>query len=216
MDGIADRLSPGDKLARAQALWDEADAELDLTPGGTYLRDLGGKPPWPAALRYSARCWHGPEGVALPALIAKIADIGGALTAIQRTFLTDDGDLAEVVPRRLLLGQCGGGSVHFGRARPGEVLIVTETLNQALQQHYQTDRAAWAALSASGISRLILPDAARHILILPNSDAGRRAAEKSAARWRAEGHSLRIANRQQERDRAAQRHIAIKSLAGGE
>lgn len=48
-------LAPGDKIATAQALWDEADAELDLTPGGTYLQGLGAKPPWPAALRYSAR-----------------------------------------------------------------------------------------------------------------------------------------------------------------
>src|SRR5271165_23919 len=98
MDG--NYLGPSPKLARAQSLWDEADADLDGTPAAQYLRGLGAKPPWPAALRYSARCWHGPEGVALPALIAKITDISGALTGIQRIYLADDGAFADVAPRQ--------------------------------------------------------------------------------------------------------------------
>jgi hypothetical protein len=117
--------------------------------------------------------------------------------------------------RRLLLGECAGNSVHIGPLRPSEELIVTETLAAAIRQHYRTERAAWAALSAAGIKRLILPDAIGDILILPTSDAGRRAAEKSAKSWRAEGRRVRVSDEHRERDRAAQRHIAVH-LAGGD
>ena len=52
MDGIADRLSPGDKIARAQALWDEADDDRTCTPAERCQRDICGNHVWPKSLRY--------------------------------------------------------------------------------------------------------------------------------------------------------------------
>lgn len=53
----------------------------------------------------------------------------------------------------------------------------------------------WAALSAGGIERLILPDEARDIVIAADHDAngvGERAARKAALRWAAEGRRVRL------------------------
>src|SRR5690242_15521737 len=111
MDGIYDplTLAPSGNVARACSIWREAEEDLDSTPAEMYLRGIGAKPPWPSSLRYVAECHHGPAGVAPPALIAKVSGIsGGALTGVQRSFLTDDGNLAEVTPRRILLGECAG------------------------------------------------------------------------------------------------------------
>jgi hypothetical protein len=193
MDGLFDA-PPDDRVAKARGLWNEADDDLDDTPVSDYLRSIDGvRPPWPAALRYMPECFHGPTGAAYPALMAAIVDAAGRLAGIERTYLDDDGQLADVSPRRMLLGTCAGNAVHLGRHRRGEVLIVTESLSRGLRMHYAGSRAAtWAALSAAGIGRLVLPDDADDILIAPTSEAGRKAAIKSAARWRAEGRRVRV------------------------
>ena len=106
MDGDFLGLPPN--VARAGAIWCEADQDLDYTPADTYLCRLGGKPPWPASLRYLAECYNGPAGVALPALIAKIADINGTLTGVQRVYLDDDGDPPDIF---YVAGDAGGKGV---------------------------------------------------------------------------------------------------------
>jgi DNA primase len=194
MDGCYRRLSRDEKAERARALWDKADPDLDDTPAGVYLRTLGGKPPWPSQLRFSSNCWNGPAGLAAPALIAGISDLGGRITGIQRSYLSDDGAPAVLSPRRLLLGGCAGSAVRIGRLRPGEELTIAESLGQALRLHFKSGRAVWSALSAAGIARLMLPDNATRILILPTSDRGRRAAEKAINRWRAETRSIRVSD----------------------
>ena len=55
---------------------------------------------------------------------------------------------------------------------------------------------AWAGLSAGGIRALVLPSAARLVLICADNDAngvGQRAAADAAQRWLAEGRRVRIA-----------------------
>jgi putative DNA primase/helicase len=57
------------------------------------------------------------------------------------------------------------------------------------------DAPAWAALSAIGIDKLVLPPEARDIVIAIDRDRdgfGERAARRAAARWAGEGRRVRL------------------------
>ena len=52
----------------------------------------------------------------------------------------------------------------------------------------------WAALSTSGMQALDLPPAVRDVILLADGDdAGERAAQAAARRWKIEGRRVRIA-----------------------
>ena len=59
-----------------------------------------------------------------------------------------------------------------------------------------TGQPAWAALSTSGMTALMLPATVRTVILLADNDAngaGERAAHGAAQRWLAEGRRVRIA-----------------------
>lgn len=161
-------------VIRARRIWDEA-GDIDDGEAEAYLRALGGRPPWPDALRYCENCYHGPTGGSYPALIAAVTDAAGRVMGITRHFLGDD-----VKPRNLMLGAIAGSAVRFGRHRGG-ALLIAESLRLAIKLFYATGEPTWAALSAAGISRLILPPDAE-VAVAPSSAAGRAAAEKRGFR----------------------------------
>jgi putative DNA primase/helicase len=88
------------------------------------------------------------------------------------------------------------GAVRFGMPRAGEWLAVSEGIETGLSIAVACAMPAWAALSAGGIEKLLLPPQATHIVICGDHDAGgtgERAARFAATRWLAEGRSVRIA-----------------------
>lgn len=119
--------------------------------------------------------------------------------AIHRTFLEIDGSCkATFRDPRLSLGPVGGGAVRLGHANEWQPLIVAEGVENAASVMLATGWPAWAALSAGGIERLILPPLplAATVIIGADNDfngAGERAARSAAERWIAEGRSVRIA-----------------------
>jgi hypothetical protein len=184
------------KITKACRIWEEATHNLDGTPAETYLYSLGGSPPWPSALRYSADCYHGVGRQSFPAMIAAVTDPSGSIRGIQRHYLAED-----VMPPRLMLGAIVGNAVRLGfwPTRKSE-LIVAESLALGLKLHFRTGMPVLAALSAAGIARLTLsPDDAltnrtigHRILIAPTSAAGRTAAERCVPTWQHGGHHVRI------------------------
>ena len=57
-----------------------------------------------------------------------------------------------------------------------------------------TGHAAWAALSATGLGSLVLPENVRDVIVLADGDRpGESAARTCAERWRREGRKVRIA-----------------------
>lgn len=88
-----------------------------------------------------------------------------------------------------------GGAVRLGELRPEVPVIVAEGLESALAASELLGWPAWAALSAGGIERLILPVEARDVVITCDSDAsgvGERGARRAALRWAAEGRRVRL------------------------
>ena len=97
---------------------------------------------------------------------------------------------------RLFRGPVGGGAVRLGTIQPDDWLIIAEGIETTLSVMQATGLAGWAALSASGMARLILPSEARMVVIVADHDAngsGDRAARTAAERWVGEGRRVRIA-----------------------
>ena len=150
----------------------------------------------PESLRYLLRHRHSDTETFWPLMVAAVSDYTGRLKALHRTFLTTGGEKAPVEPGKKTLAPVIGYATHL--AKTGERLAVTEGIETGLSVMQATGIPTWAALSAGGIEKLILPPLplAREVLICADNDAngvGQRAAETAATRWYAEGRSVRIA-----------------------
>ncbi|NOD29569.1 DUF7146 domain-containing protein [Ruegeria atlantica] len=165
----------------AQSVWKEAQP-ICGTPGETYLRKRGITCPLPYSLRYLDRCWH-PTAKRVPALIGYV---GGTDTfAVHRTYLRiDSAGKTGLSPCKAMLGATKGGAVQLSNA-PGR-LVVTEGIETGLSLLsglVAEPATVWAALSASGMKSLHLPDHPGELVIAPDGDAvGREAAQVLATR----------------------------------
>jgi phage/plasmid primase-like uncharacterized protein len=117
--------------------------------------------------------------------------------AIHRTFLRPDGSAkANVEPDKASLGPVSGGAVRLAPAQPNQWLVVAEGIETTLSVMLACGLPGWAALSASGISKLLLPASESKVLICSDVDAngvGQRAANAAAERFLAEGRKVRVA-----------------------
>jgi putative DNA primase/helicase len=92
----------------------------------------------------------------------------------------------------MMLGPCRGGVVRLAPAC--DVLMVGEGIETCLAAMQATGHPAWAALSASGVLALELPDEVQNVIVLADGDeAGEAAARGAALRWKREGRRVRIA-----------------------
>jgi putative DNA primase/helicase len=86
--------------------------------------------------------------------------------------------------------------VRFGEPLPNQWLVVGEGIESTLSAALPCGLAAWAAISASGIEKLLLPSDARHVVIAADNDMnyrGQRAAQQAGVHWCVEGRHVRIA-----------------------
>jgi hypothetical protein len=176
----------------ARWIWDEARDARD-TPAEGYLADRDITTVAPASLRYAPSLWRR-DGPAGPGMVARIDGPGGEFWGVHRTWICRDA--AGVWRRcdRSMLGRATGGAVRLAPA--GESLAVGEGVETTLAAMVGTGIPGWAALSANGIERLILPPLVRHVVILADHDvsgAGERASRSAGQRWLAEGRRVRIA-----------------------
>ena len=159
----------------------------------SYLRSRGITLPVPDALRYlpSLRHRSGFSGPAMIAIVTRGED--PRPVAIHRTWLAPDGTgKAPVEPAKMMLGPCRGGAVRLAEA--GSALMVGEGIETCLAAMQATGKSAWAALSASGLAALEVPDGVREVIILADGDdAGEGAAQACARRQMRQGRRVRIA-----------------------
>jgi hypothetical protein len=139
------------------------------------------------ALRFHARCYYRASATApqetRPALLAAITDLAGRITGVHRTWLdaSGHGKARVACPRRALGNQLGHG-VRFGRT--GSVMLVGEGLETVLSlRTIMPTLPMVAALSASHLGALILPQGLRRLYVARDRDAaGRWAFERLADR----------------------------------
>lgn len=185
-----------ERTARARKAWMDS-GPVPGTPAAAYLsgRGLPHLVQCPA-LRWCSAATH-PEGGRHPALIAMVQDVNGDPIAVHRTYLTPTGTkVRHLSPNKATLGPFAGGAVRLHQAGPE--LVVGEGIESSASAGLILDRPAWAALSTSGLLRLLLPSEVRRVVIAADHDANgagqaAAAAAAAAARWTGERRAVRIA-----------------------
>jgi putative DNA primase/helicase len=180
------------RTAAALRIWAET-FDLRGTIAETYLASREIVAPLPAFLRFHMGLKH-PSGQRWPAMVALVTDgESGKPVAIHRTFLARDGrGKAPVEPQKMMLGPTRGGAVRLSDA--GVTLAIGEGLESCLSAMQATGIPTWAALSTSGLKTLSLPANVRDVILLADGDdAGERAAQQAARRWKDESRRVRIA-----------------------
>lgn len=173
-------------------LWASGEA-LPGTPAEHYLRrrgieHLAGE----SSLRFRGDTPH-PSAAHLQAMLAAIVDVGGAMVAVHRTFLTLDGRKARAEPVKASLGPVAGGAIRIGLC--ASEIVVGEGIESSAAAGRLLALPAWSAISCGNLARhLVLPpEVARVVIAADHDPPGIEAAEAAARRWRAEGRHVRIA-----------------------
>ena len=189
------------RTARALNIWRHTERGVAIL--SRYLANRGiALDPWPASLRFHPRCPRPKDDAGnfvspLPAMVALVEHVKHGPVAVHCTYLLGDGSgKADIEKQKSIFGPVKGGAVRLGAPQAGQWLAVAEGIETALSVAVACSMPAWAALSAPGINKLVLPPEATHVVICADHDAsgtGERAAHDAAARWLAEGRRVRVA-----------------------
>tara|TARA_R110002126_G_scaffold204488_1_gene351879 strand:- start:1679 stop:2566 length:888 start_codon:yes stop_codon:yes gene_type:complete len=170
---------------QALRVWNEA-LPISGTIAETYLRARGITCDLPEVLRFHPEAWYGPSARRLPAMVALVE--GCPRVAVHRTYLQLDGrGKATVAQPKMMLGATAGGAVRL--VQGDGPLVVAEGIETALSVAsglLSGPATIWAALSASGIASLRLPDPEGQLKVATDGDetgrvAGTRLAERAGA-----------------------------------
>lgn len=189
------KLTPGEQ---AREMWMRSGPAASIgvtTIVGDYLRTRGITIPVPPVLRLLHKCRHR-SGAVAPAMIAMVEHTEHGSVAIHRTWLRPDGTgkADHLEPNKMSLGPIAGGAIRLAPIGPDGDLAVAEGIESAMSFMQITGGPTWAAISAGGIERLVLPPEARQIVIAADPDErGMQAARIAKHRWRSEGRKVWIA-----------------------
>lgn len=158
-----------DTREAAQAIWDKAEpakgtlAETYLRNRGIVLDDI------PDVFRFERYLRH-PNGGRFQALVARVDDVDGALTAVWRIYLTTDGHKADVENPKLGLGPAAGGAVRIGGIGPR--IGIAEGVESALGAWLLMGKKfpVWSALSTSGMQNIEIPLGVERVVAFPDGD----------------------------------------------
>lgn len=195
--------SPDDIQRRQLALeriWRQAHAVIPTDPVARYLQHRGlWQEPVPEVLRCHPHLpyRHDDDNFTYhPAMLATVQDPHGAVVTVHRVYLTNAGAKADVpTPKKSMPTPTTvtGAAVHLDI--PTETLAVTEGIETGLAVRRSAGVPAWAALTAGGMTNVVIPDTVRLVLICADHDAGgtgEQAARKLARRMLAEGRRVKI------------------------
>ena len=129
-------------------------------------------------------------------MVARVDGLDGGLIGVHRTWLDRGADGIWHRCDRASLGPTAGGAVRLGPLDPDRALIVGEGIETVLSLMQLRGLPGWAAISTSGLNALMLPLAARRVLIAVDHDEhgkGEAAAREAGQRWVSEQREVRLA-----------------------
>jgi len=179
------------RLNQARDLWSRAlPAKGSLVE--RYLRSRCITIAPPRSFRFSPSLDHHATGTKWPAMIASIVDRSGTVVAVQRAYLGLDGrGKAPVTPNKMTLGAMGNGAVRFGE--PSDIIGLAEGVETALSAKQTYSLPLWAVLGCARFESVAIPSQVRSVIIFADrGDAGWKAAESAADRFKHEGRECEI------------------------
>ena len=185
--------SPDDIQRRQLALervWRQAHAVTPTDPAARYLQRRGlWQEPVPDVLRCHHRLAyrHGDEHFTHhPALIATVQDPHGTVATLHRIYLNNSGAKADVpTPKKSMSTPTTVTGAAVRLDSPHETIAVVEGVETGLAVRLTTQLPVWAALTAGGMTNIVLPNNVRMVVICADHDAngtGERAAKQLARR----------------------------------
>lgn len=181
------------------------------TPAEAYLRgrSIDGGSRWPGSLRFNAEVCNADERCKIPAMLAPIFLANGAQVAVHRTYLqaSPRGGWAKISGKnaKKVLGPMWGGFVPINKGASGkamakmpedEPVYMTEGIEDALcVRMLRPEFRIVAAVSLGNIGAIVLPPAARRIVIVADRDENtdaQDALERSIAGQQARGLDVRL------------------------
>ena len=147
------------------------------------------------ALRYVERMKHNPEHVSCPGMIAVFSDADGKAATMHRTYLTEDGNKADVATVRMFMSGTVplGGAIRLADA--AETMGIAEGIETAMSASILHGMPVWATTSAQMLERWKPPAVAQHIVIFADNDesfTGQACSFALAKRLKNEQRALRI------------------------
>ena len=204
-----------DNRAHAFRLWLGAHESLLGTAAETYLLGRGINlrqlPCQPRALRFHSGLKNRESGQRWPALLAAIHGRGGKINAVHRTWLDARPDglvvKAPLKDAKMTLGSYRGGAIRISRgatgkplggAEPGETVIITEGIEDALTiVMARPDYRMLCAVSLANMGSRELPPAIATVIIAADNDGDNPAAAKALKRaignFQGQGRTVKIA-----------------------
>jgi hypothetical protein len=162
---------------------------------------------WPNVLRYNREVWHGREQRKFPAMLAAVYLADGTQVATHRTYLQNSprhGWVKIDCPDcRMVLGPSGGGFIPINKGASGksmrlmpagERVFITEGIEDALVVRMKIpDARVICGISLSNIGAIVLPPAAKEIVLVCDRDENERAqAELERAIGRQQARGLKV------------------------
>ncbi|WP_454719061.1 toprim domain-containing protein [Caulobacter segnis] len=195
--GATDCASRRLRRQTAEALWSQGRAiTATLSERHCRLRGMVGPAPDDTVLRHhglTPLSVYRPGGATRPALLAGIVDAGGALSAIEITYLGPGGRRAVDLrlPRKTVGIIAPGSAVRLDPA--AETMLVAEGVFTTLSARRRFGLPAWALLSTSNLRFWRPPCGVRSVLIAADRGQEGEASAKVLARaLRADGVEARI------------------------
>ena len=167
---------------RINRMWSETVAVTAGDPVALYLRNRGLAGPVPECLRLHRRAlyWGEGERSTHPAMIAPLIGADGRLLALHRTYLTTEGQKANVATVKKVTSAAGpliGACIPLFRPKDG-VIGVAEGIETAVAGNLGSGIPTMAAYSASGLAGFIWPLGVKRIVVFADADtAGANAAQ---------------------------------------
>ncbi len=184
-------------------LWREATSIQKKDPVDTYLRitrRIDRLDDWPETLRFHPRMLHRSDhgDSRHPSLVGAMLALDGAFLGLHITYLTDQGQKANVTPQKRILkarpnGTINGSAIRLGLPDGQGRLGVSEGLESGLSAMHLTGISVWCGLSANGMKEILLPDCACEVWIFADRDpngTGQEAARTLSVRLVAEGRRI--------------------------
>lgn len=172
---------------------------------------------WPGALRFNPEVWCKPEGVKVPAMLAAIYGADGAQMGTHRTFLQACNGFGparegargwckiDSPNAKMVLGNMWGGFIPINKGSSGkpmakmpegEPVYVTEGIEDALVVRMMRPEARIvAAISLANMGGIVLPAAARKLVLVCDRDTkpkAQEALERAIARQQARGLDVQL------------------------
>lgn len=200
VERIAGSIKPGipqrqqtdaDKLEACKRIWQESKPVTQGDPVSLYLQHRSIEVV-PTCIRFHPELTYRHDDGSVtrhPAMLARVQAADGSGVAIHRTYLTTDGQKAEVPTVKKILGSLPSSSA-VRLSEPGSTIGIAEGIETALCAAARFGIPVWAAISAGGLERWTPPAGTENVVICGDNDVsytGQAAAFALAKRLTASG-----------------------------